>query len=297
MRLAIKTATLCMAMACPFAGWSQAVAVGATGSTVNTGIAPQASEPTIGPQFNQPMVGQPGPAPAQPGFPQPAEVLPPGVLPGLSDQGLIFPAPGTIAVGPQGNTAVIASQNAAIGVGSVTGVGVQGQDTVQDQRGIGIAHQASEPTIGPQFNQPMIGQPGPSPAQFGFPQPAQVLPAGVQPGLSDQGLIFPAQGTIIVGPQVASQSGTGSGSSIGAGAQGQDPTMAPNNIAPVMNPGAYQPALGSRSAPAASSFQPALPTNVPQSGAIQPQGVSPVLTPTGRSDAGTATGTGASGGK
>jgi len=74
--------------------------------------------------------------------------------------------------------------------------------TTQERRGIGIGSQASAPLIAPQFNEPMIGQQGPSPFEpGGVAQTVRFLPVGVQPGLSDQGLIFPEPGTIVVGPQ------------------------------------------------------------------------------------------------
>ncbi len=52
-----------------------------------TALGPQSSEPTIGPQSNEPQIGEQGTV----------------ILPGLSDQGPIFPEPNTVAIAPQFN--------------------------------------------------------------------------------------------------------------------------------------------------------------------------------------------------
>lgn len=95
-----------------------------TGPRDNTTPGPVRNEPTVAPQTSEPQIGQqgavivPGLSDQGPVFPQPNTVtvapqlsagIPPAapsavILPGLSDQGLIFPAPNTVAVAPQLNT-------------------------------------------------------------------------------------------------------------------------------------------------------------------------------------------------
>jgi hypothetical protein len=310
------------------------------------GIAPQSSEPTIAPQYNEPMIGQQGPPPFQTGLPgnfdstrrHPAwdqfanfsgatrfdfyrearrHHLAPGVQPGLSDRGIIWPAPGTVAVGPQDDdsennwdrseayrdrlqrmvnrrgenndshwnrdgrhstqTAAINNDNFNQNIQPVLPQGFDEHHefiehpTTQDRRGIGIGPQTSAPVIAPQYNEPMIGQQGPPAMQPGLPQNA--LPPGVRPGLSDQGPIFPAPGTIVVGPQGVVQTPQSGGvpgrQNFGPaiGRQGFGTAIAPNNISPAVTPQSVQPQLP--------------PQNVTRPNpAVTPQ--QPALTPTGR---------------
>ncbi len=194
------------------------IGIGQQGS--GTSIGPQSSEPTIGPQTSEPAIGQQGSPAVVPGisdqgliFPAPNTIIigppstvaslnprtppqaPPApqqevavILPGLSDVGLIFPEPNTVALGSQppglpvafdpSLSRVTPSQNFGTQDRRGIGIGLQGSGTA-------IGPQSSEPTIGPQSSEPAIGQQG-SPA--------------VVPGISDQGLIFPAPNTVVVGP-------------------------------------------------------------------------------------------------
>ncbi len=108
------------------------------------------------------------------------------ILPGLSDQGLILPAPNTIVVGPQDETH---GSTLFTGFGRFRGVEFQprafnpAMRSFQDHRGLGIGFQGSSTAIGPQSSEPQIGEQGSQP---------------IVPGLSDQGLIFPTPNSIAV---------------------------------------------------------------------------------------------------
>ncbi len=109
------------------------------------------------------------------------------IQPGLSDQGLIFPAPNTIAVGPQD---VLSSGPDSGSQSFVPRAQPPGLRSFQDQRGLGIGLQGSSTTIGPQSSEPVIGEQGSQP---------------IVPGLSDRGLIYPMPNTVAVAPGMNSR--------------------------------------------------------------------------------------------
>ncbi len=135
------------------------IGIGLQGS--GTTIGPQSSQPTIGPQFNEPTIGPQFNEPTiGPQFNEPAigQQGSIAIQPGLSDQGLIMPGPNTIVVSPAGTPTFVPRRAFARATPPLGGV------------------------VTPQ-NSPLVG-----------PLETSVI----LPGLSDQGLIFPAPNTIVM---------------------------------------------------------------------------------------------------